>query len=134
MRIRAAVVAIVTLVVGLIAALISTPATAGPAVGPAVGQPAATRKAEEKIKPELRAQLTARSVAPVAFWVRFGERPDLSEAATIDDWKARGTAVHPQGVRPSEPRPAGLFQTDGRTPWGWTTAVPAQPCPRGLRW
>src|SRR5439155_25912124 len=93
MRIRAAVVAIVTLVVGLIAALISTPATAGPAVGPAVGQPAATRKAEEKIKPELRAQLTARSVAPVAFWVRFGERPDLSEAATIDDWKARGTAV-----------------------------------------
>jgi subtilisin family serine protease len=88
MRIRPYVVAVVTLVVGLTATLISSPATAVPTAVPAV-KPAA----DSKIKPDLRAQLTQRSVAPIAFWVRFGARPDLSEAAAIDDWSARGTAV-----------------------------------------
>lgn len=80
MRIRAAVIACVVVIAGLI----STPATAAP-----VAETAAT----DKIKPELRAQLSKRSVAPTGFWVRFGERADLSAAAAIDDWKARGTAV-----------------------------------------
>jgi subtilisin family serine protease/N-acetylneuraminic acid mutarotase len=85
MRIRPAVVATVTLVVGLVAALISTPATATPTVDPP--PPVA------KIKPELRAKLTQRASAPMAFWIRFGAQPDLSEASKVDDWTARGTTV-----------------------------------------
>ena len=85
MRIRAAVIACIALT----ATLLSAPARATP---PAAAAPAATPRAD-KIQPALREQLTRKSVAPVAFWVRFGQQPDLSKAAAIDDWKARGTAV-----------------------------------------
>ncbi|MEV0803022.1 S8 family serine peptidase [Kribbella sp. NPDC050281] len=85
MRIRAAVIACIA----LLATLLSTPARANPAEAtPPAGTPRA-----DKIQPALRDQLTRKSVAPVAFWVRFGTQPDLSKAAAIDDWKARGTAV-----------------------------------------
>lgn len=45
-----------------------------------------------KIRPQLAATLDKQE-SGVDFWVYFGAKPDLSAAAKIKDWTARGTAV-----------------------------------------
>ncbi|GAA2895496.1 hypothetical protein Acy02nite_25390 [Actinoplanes cyaneus] len=66
-------------------------AGAGMAVTGGVAQAAPDSTGKDKVKPELAAQLAARGGGD--FWVRFGERADLSAAGKIKDWDQRGTAV-----------------------------------------
>ncbi|GAA1406211.1 S8 family serine peptidase [Catellatospora coxensis] len=51
----------------------------------------AAQAAADKIRPELAKQLQAKSEGD--FWIRFGDRADLSKAKAVKDWAERGTAV-----------------------------------------
>ncbi|WP_240669979.1 S8 family serine peptidase [Actinoplanes solisilvae] len=64
------------------AALVATPAGAQAAPSPT---------AKDKIRPELAAQMAERGGGD--FWIRFGDKADLSAATKIKDWNERGTAV-----------------------------------------
>ena len=45
----------------------------------------------DKIRPELMSKLQGKKEAD--FWIRFGERADLTQASKIKDWNQRGAAV-----------------------------------------
>lgn len=75
--------------VGMVATLVAAaPAFAEP--GPTSDPVPAT--AEEKLTDGAMTALADSSEAD--FWVRFADRADLSAAASISDWDARGVAVH----------------------------------------
>jgi subtilisin family serine protease len=61
------------------------------AVGMAAAQPEREPAADE-IQPKLLQTLQDKDAAP--FWVRFEDRADLAAASRIEDWEARGRAVH----------------------------------------
>jgi subtilisin family serine protease len=66
-------------------------AASGAAAQAAPAAPAAPPAPADKIKPELKTKFKAKTATD--FWVRFGEKADLSKASAISDWNERGTAV-----------------------------------------
>ena len=73
----------------LFAALVLSLGALSALAGPAA--PAAGADDGEKIQPKLERRLDAKGSAD--FWVRFEQRADLTKAAAIEDWTARGAAV-----------------------------------------
>ncbi|MEV0273459.1 S8 family serine peptidase [Hamadaea sp. NPDC050747] len=69
-----------------LAVTVTAPAAASPT---APGTPSTVSK--NKIRPDLRKQLESRDRTD--FWIAFAAKADLSKAASIKDWNARGTAV-----------------------------------------
>jgi subtilisin family serine protease len=66
-------------------------AASGAAARATPAAPAAPPAPAEKIKPDLKSKLEAKGSSD--FWIRFGEKADLSKASAIKDWTQRGTAV-----------------------------------------
>ncbi|MFX0538494.1 cell wall-binding repeat-containing protein [Ornithinimicrobium sp. Y1847] len=76
--------------------------------GAAGGLPAAP-SAVEKIDSELQVQLE--EDPKVDFWVRFEDRPDLSQFSGIRDWDARGQAVYDALTAAAEESQADVIDT-----------------------